>query len=354
LNSIGFLTIKRNQELSYFTEIALLAPKTVDVVRFTPLDIDPATELVHGFKFNRENKKWENSLFNIPAFIYDRCFYNQDTLSKKSEPIVNWLKQRPGTTFLGFGLPNKWEVYQALTTESVISPYLPKTTLITNFLQLKRLLTKEKSIILKPVSGSQGNGVVHIKVNKSDITFQTQRKGEDFYKSFTSLKDFKTFIEKLLQGSAYLGQRYLTMQMRDTPFDIRILLQKDKDGTWVEQGRGVRIGKEKGIVSNLHNGGSVISFLEFVNKLKQATPLLVEEIETITKHTPILLEQKFGRLFELGLDIGVTEDGAVWLIDINSKPGRKVITTTTPEKIQTLYQSPVNYMNYLDHIKSTI
>jgi glutathione synthase/RimK-type ligase-like ATP-grasp enzyme len=348
LNSIGFLTVKKNQERMYFTEIALHAPVTLDVVRFTPLDIDPATELVHGSKFNHSNGKWENSVFDIPDYIYDRCFYNQDSFSRKCEPIVTWLKQRPGTTFLGYGLPNKWEVYEALIQESEVSPYLPDTTPIHTFTKLKRILMKENSIVLKPISGSQGNGIIHLQLLKNEITLQTQKKGEDFHKSFTSLVEFKTFMEKLLQETNFLCQPYLTMQKGNKPFDIRILMQKDETGQWIEQGRGVRVGKENGLVSNLHNGGDVITFEELLKDFSpQIRSVLLEEIESITKQTPTLLENKFGRLFELGLDIGITKEGAVWLLDINSKPGRKVISNTSPSKKIQLFQSPINYARFL-------
>ncbi|WP_368784377.1 YheC/YheD family protein, partial [Acinetobacter baumannii] len=37
---------------------------------------------------------------------------------------------------------------------------------------------------------------------------------------------------------------------------------------------------------------------------------------------PTFLEQRHGRLVELGIDIGIDRQGKVWLIEVNSKPGR--------------------------------
>ncbi|MFZ3589825.1 YheC/YheD family protein [Bacillus sp. DJP31] len=356
MRSIGFLTVRKDQELTYFTDIASVSNDTaVGIFRFTPLDINPITEQVHGYQFDKSTKTWGHSIFSIPTFIYDRCFYHVDDLSKKSEPIVKWLKQRPGTTFLGYGLPNKWEVYKALHEQHPISSYLPTTVEIRTYMQVKRLLKKEQSIILKPIAGSQGNGILHIKLDTNEIIIQSQQQGVSSTNTFKKLLDFKLYIENLLKETSYLGQRFLRLQQNKKPFDVRILLQKNEIGQWVEQGRGVRIGKENGLVSNLHNGGEAIPFEEFLNEMPpRRRSLIQEEIQTITNRLPSLLEKKFGRLFELGLDIGVTDDGAVWLLDINSKPGRKVITSTSLSKKEQLLQAPLHYMNYLEQQRANI
>ncbi|MBM7659951.1 glutathione synthase/RimK-type ligase-like ATP-grasp enzyme [Bacillus mesophilus] len=352
--SLGFLTIKRHQELAYFTEVATaLKGKGLSFFRFTPLDIDPSTELVHGLTYNESTEEWESDVFPIPDYLYDRCFYQPEPSSKKAEPIVKWLKQRPGTCFLGYGLPNKWEVYQSICEQNSISSYLPTTIQIENFQQLKTLLRKEKSIMIKPVNGSQGNGVIHIQLLAKEITVHTQKRGKSIHKSFANQLDFKRFIDSLLRETSFIGQNFLPLQHKEKPFDIRILLQKNEQGDWIEQGRGVRMGCEKGIVSNLHNGGEVIPFPVILSYYQSPIKELIqEEINSIIKLIPPLLEERFGRLFELGLDIGVTEEGAVWLLDINSKPGRKVITSSSPTSNIGLYQAPYHYIHYMEQQKT--
>ncbi|KAA0547504.1 YheC/YheD family protein [Bacillus sp. BGMRC 2118] len=347
MKSIGLMTIRRNQELTYFTSVASHSPETVDIVRFTPLDIDPLTELIHGYLFDHKEKKWVESKFPIPDYIYDRCFYNNPLLTKKCEPIVKWLKQRPQTTFLGYGLPNKWEVYNSLRNEDTIAPYLPETSFVSSYPKLIKRLKREKSVILKPVRGSGGNGIIHIKLVKNGITTHYQHKGENIYQTFVNQQDFRLYIESLLSKTDYLGQKYLHLKQGNRPFDIRILLQKDELGQWVERGRGIRIGCEDGLVSNLQNGGNVLDFQELIKEWSPIQKqLILEEINTIVSQTPRLIEDKFGRLFELGLDIGVSENGAVWLLDINSKPGRKVIHIV--QESNKIYTSLTDYMKYLE------
>jgi glutathione synthase/RimK-type ligase-like ATP-grasp enzyme len=348
MTSLGFLTIRKEQEVSYFTEIAKASSHSITLFRFTPLDIKPGTEMVNGYQYDPSKGEWIKNEFPIPDYIYDRCFYRGNSLSKKSEPIVNWLKQRPGTTFLGYGLPNKWEVYTALSQLSEVSPYLPKTTLIDQFSSIKKALKQSSTVILKPVSGSQGNGIMKLQVITNSIVLHSQNKGEEILKTFHSAEEFKSYFQKLLQNTAFLCQPFFNFQIEDSPYDIRILLQKNKDGLWIEQGRGVRKGKKHGIVSNLHHGGEVLPFPFILNNWTKSKKLLVlEEIETIINQVPLHLEKKFGRIFELGLDIGVTDEGAVWLLDINSKPGRKVINHTFPNKKQDILEAPLKYCEFL-------
>lgn len=46
----------------------------------------------------------------------------------------------------------------------------------------------------------------------------------------------------------------------------------------------------------------------------------MEEIFTLL---PSILENSFSALFEIGVDIGITPDGSLWILDVNSKPGEK-------------------------------
>ena len=111
--SLGFVTLYPNQEKGYATELAKRAPDFgIQLFRFTPTSIEPASEMIQGEKYNTISHTWEKSLFEIPTYLYDRCFYSEDEVSKKSQPIMNWLKRRPGNLFLGQGLPSKWEIYK--------------------------------------------------------------------------------------------------------------------------------------------------------------------------------------------------------------------------------------------------
>jgi hypothetical protein len=349
--ALGFVTLYANQERAYATEIAKRAQTyNIQFYRFTPISIDPMSEYVHGEIYNSQTDSWEKAEFEIPTFLYDRCFYGNDEHSKKCQPIMNWLKNRPDCIFLGHGLPNKWDIHNALIQDKLLSPYIPTTEQATSTTVILHTLMKIHKIILKPEKGSMGRGIVGLVLHRSYAEAIYKENGQLQTTQFATRGDLKNWLRETILTQAYLMQPYLPLHdENDRPFDIRILLQKDSKGKWIEQGRGIRRGFVDHIISNIDGGGEIISFEDWSERLSDNQKLLLQDnIHTLTTRLPFILEEQFSPLFELGIDVGVTKDGALWLLDTNSKPGRKVLLqTSSDEKKEDLYTAPLQYCFYL-------
>ncbi|TYR79019.1 YheC/YheD family protein [Priestia megaterium] len=348
--SLGLLTVHPHQELGYATSIAQYAASfNITFYRFTPFQINPKSQQVEGYKYDCETKEWIGDTFSLPMFIYDRCFYKQDALSKKAKPIVQWLKQQQEITFLGHGLPNKWEVYNVLKKNSSLSPYIPLTVKIAEDEQIVELLRIHESIMLKPIAGSQGKGIVKIsKTNQwIESSFHTGLAIER--KIFATLTDVYSWLPALTANTTYLAQPHISLYpFENAPFDIRILLQKEQLGEWKEMGRGIRKGKEDAIVTNISHGASIRSFEEVVPCLpKQHRDFIMSEIDSLSRIVPFVLEEAFPSLFELGIDICISKDCSIWLLDVNSKPGRKTVVETSSNSEEEMYKNVVAYCAYL-------
>jgi len=357
LISFGFITVREAQELSYVTEIAKRSSHHgITVYRFTPHSIDPSTENVHGYKYNDSSLQWEKAIFRIPDYLYDRCFYGSDDASKKAQPIMNWLKNNPNTTFLGHGLPNKWNIYQALKKDSELAFYLPHTEEATSSTNILKKLVKEKQILLKPVSGSMGNGIIGLFINQNKIETITHHGRNADKNVFTSKSAIINWLNKLLATNSYLYQPLLSLQDQDNrPYDIRILLQKNEDGKWHELGRGIRKGQQGSLISNISGGAEIIAFNEWIKTFTaNERLLLLENIHTIVNFLPRILEMNFQPMFEIGVDLGMASDGSVWILDTNSKPGRKVVLKTNPAKNEDIYTAPLLYCKFLDQLKENV
>ncbi|WP_458414436.1 YheC/YheD family protein [Schinkia sp. CFF1] len=348
--SFGFLTLNKKTELTFFSEIAKRATAlAIEVFCFSPGDIDPITEHVHGKKFNPALNDWNDATFSIPTYIYDRCFYSSEADLKKYAPIVNWLKNRRDKIFIGHGLPNKWKIHNALSSHPLLKYYIPETTKAENPEDIFKALNKQKKILLKPENGSQGRGIILLMVKGKQIELQTHRHKNLIQKIFSKKERLEGWLKQLLRAHPYLIQEYFPLMDEDTrPFDIRILMQKSKDNRWHELGRGIRKGQNGHFISNLHGGGEALDFEEW---LKSVNPtqreLLLDDLHTILTQLPQVLEQNFGPLFELGIDIGFAKDGSIWILDTNSKPGHKTILQTNPGVENALYRAPLEYCRHL-------
>lgn len=347
--SFGMMSLNLKSELSYFTEIARRANgDNVICYRFTPSDISPISQLAKGEKFDPTKDAWVRAEFPIPNFLYDRCFYSDDLISKQSMAIVKWLKSRDDLTFIGNGLPNKWAIYESLS-KSPLSPYIPETIKVTCGKMVIAKVNSWGKLLLKPTFGSGGAGIYRVEKKGQTFTISADLGGKISDKTIDSESEAEVWLDQLFDKKEYLAQRYLKLtDSQNRPFDIRILMQKDMAGRWTVRGKGIRRGSENGILSNLRAGGMVLPLEDYVSSLSQRSRIFIlHELEEILSELPAILESTFPRLFELGIDISISKDLALWILDTNSKPGRKVLLQNNPEMKDILYKAPIEYALFL-------
>jgi len=326
----------------------------LSVYVFYPNYVNWKTEIVKGFQYNFNSNIWEKKNFSLPDFIYDRCFFTSKRKYLTYKPYINLLRQNKNTKFLGVGLNGKWQVYNILLNHPLFRQYLPKTKLYKNEKQLAEWLSSG-SIILKPVGGTHGNGVIKISKKAHDYeVIGHNLSSKNIYRIFNNQKSFYKWVSSFTYKKNYLIQQYLYLNTSgNNPFDIRVLVQKNSKGEWEITGSAARVGLSSNVTSNLHSGSSVQLTNSILTKefgIIKADKI-IKEIYEISLTLPTYLESKHGNLVELGLDIGVDKTGRVWIIEVNSKPGRKVFALINNKNIQ--FKStiqPILYANYLKKI----
>lgn len=349
MNNLGILVTNIQQEQEYFSQIARAArEKNIDLYLFLPNDIELTHKMAKGKKYCYDSNNWLTDVFSLPRFIYDRCFYANQIIYKKHFPFVSWLKSQPEIIFLGHGLPNKWIVYQTLNNDLSMRAFLPETVLLTTSNQVLSTLDKHRSVLLKPVSGSQGKGIFVLTKTGEGVSLLAKKAFQPYYKQL-SKNQLEHLLYKITSQHQYLIQPFLSLtDQQHRPFDLRIFLQKDSQGAWREIGRGIRRGKVGDFTSNLASGGSVFSFEEWFQSLSSILQSeLQKNIADLCTRIPKLLETDSQQLFELGLDFGIDHQGSLWLLEVNSKPGRTVVTYRSPSQKELLAKAPIEYCEFL-------
>lgn len=353
---LGIMVCSVNKNLfhekGYYKYLQILGKKkNILVYVFYPDSINWDKTFVEGYQFSFSKQKWENNRYPLPNFIYDRCFYSSSKKYLKYKPYIERIKQNRGISFLGHGLKGKWDVYEILAKNPLYSEHLPKTERYRNSTQLLIWL-KSSPIILKPTGGSHGAGV--IKIFKENNSFHII--GRDYYNQKISLKfqdkqKFIGWVNQFIGRRRFIIQQYLDLcTSKEQPYDVRVLVQKDQHGAWDITGMSVRLGDKDNITSNLHGGGSVEQLASFLKKEydEKKTNKIINEINRLALSIPPFLESNHGNLFELGIDIGVDRQGEIWIIEINSKPGRKVFSLLKDkEKTIRALSNPILYTEYL-------
>ncbi|CAM4115807.1 YheC/YheD family protein [Paenibacillus alkaliterrae] len=276
-----------------------------------------------------EQNRWVRQLVPLPDVIYDRCFFTTSDQRLSCRRMLYAIAQRKPHVMLNGNLPAKLDVYDSLKGDALLMPYLPVTIGCRSAEQLKKMIDQYAAgIVLKPSSGMQGRGLVHISRCPLYLTLTARgrsKQNRPFLRQFEDDSAFMHWIDRFIGRTSYLLQPYLELSGDDgKPFDVRSLMQKDEKGRWSLSGIAVRTGQPGSLTSNLHGGGDAKTadmLLTAKFGIRKAERL-IEQIHTISKQTADRLENHFGRFAELGLDFGIERSGRIWLIEANSKPGR--------------------------------
>lgn len=304
----------------------------------------------------RKGKRlWAETLLPLPAVIYDRCFgQNGKSESKllrekcicyeKSIRIINALPK------LG-----KIQIYNLCMQDHELKASLPRWDIL-NKENAEVLLPQYDSAYVKPDSLYKGKGVTKIaRISKGYLV--EQRHQTENYKHICSnvdevLKDLEPYLEDF--GHLVIQESIPLRKYNQHPFDLRLLLQKDKKGRWQQTGLAARIAGEDSIISSPRSGGSVEHFDTVMKGLsKESKRKILENMWRFSLKMANTIDEKIGLYAELGFDLGIDDTGKLWLIEINGKP-LKVSIDRLKDHLITVkaYERPLQYAIYLAGFRS--
>jgi glutathione synthase/RimK-type ligase-like ATP-grasp enzyme len=342
------------QEKKFYQRLCIMGTQLkMQVFVFSPLRINWSLQQVTGYTFDYKKKQWLKKYFPLPRLIYDRCFYNDKKQITHYRYHINKLRKFNNVQFLGHGLKGKWTIQQTLIKNPLFQPYLPYSE---RYIRPKSILPWMKhkgEVFLKPQGGSHGKGVLHIaRLSKHQYSVKgrdmNNRSIDQMFNEFNSLLEW---VEPFINSRKYILQDYLTLTSTGgEAFDIRSLMQKNSEGQWEHTGMAVRRGQPGSITSNLHGGGSAEEALPFlINEYgREQAKQIYAAIQELSHQIPPYLEQQHGRLIELGIDFGIDQQGRVWILEVNSKPGRAVfLYLRNINQKKSSIRNPIHYARYI-------
>lgn len=327
----------------------------VSVYVFCPGSVTPGHPEITGFTYERG--RWIRKLFMPPDIVYDRWFSNdRRQLLLKQQCLQNLQKIHP-FVHLTRGLTGKWAVYQVLKQYNRFKRHLPATVKYEGLDQLDRWLQSHQGkAFLKPQSGSHGKRTLFVQSLHRDSSAEFLLTGRDaanrlFRRKFDHRYEALQWIDQFIGERAYVLQHYLNLTSSGgEPFDVRVLVQKNEHGEWTITGMAIRAGRKNSLTSNLHGGGTAFKVIPFLSREfgETSAKRIIECIQMLSKTIPVHLETHFGRLGELGIDFGVDDTGNVWILEVNSKPGRSSLYLIGDKKgAKKAIENPIQYAKYL-------
>ncbi|WP_145319583.1 YheC/YheD family endospore coat-associated protein [Paenibacillus xylanexedens] len=315
------------------------------------VDADPYP-LQRGYTYDQG--KWK--VVPIPALdlIMDRCL----------RPLPRSVRQQIEKKLSANGaykhrywsasLPGKWEVHRVLSRNAELRARLAPTTRIGLHIPWETWLEHwPMGLFFKPLSGTHGKNTFRLSRGTIPSTWIVEGRNannEHFYLTFNNTQAVSSWLELQQSERKMIVQPYLDLSHHGRAFDIRALMQKNGQGRWTLTGCMVREGPEGSLTSNLHGGGRAYPAEAYLLQRYGTvrTEALLESLQQTAALIPTLLESRFGRLAELGLDFGADAEGQLWLIEVNSKPGRTSFAEAGDRRMHALtYTRPLAYARYL-------
>lgn len=311
---IGFLTYKKHhtlESLPYFYRLAKVGKALgVRLYAFSVDDLDVKGKTVRALIGVDHPSTVSSTLtaHNVsqtqtiawPDIFYDFIRYHP------TRQFARYLKLRSKNILpsLYKGGSNKWRQYEILSQNEAVAPHLPKTMRGQSAMDVLEIMTffSERPVLIKPIHGTGGKGIGTLEHHHRHIP--------------SDLGDV-------------IIQEKLDLKFGERLYDTRVLVQKNKLGGWTVTGWGTRSAPTSSLVTNLSRGGTALRtehFLKHIAHLPVTDTL--QTIERLSLNVAETLDTVFGPLVELGIDIAITRDGHLYVLEANTKPDRMILLKT--------------------------
>ncbi|XLP25899.1 YheC/YheD family protein (plasmid) [Bacillus toyonensis] len=239
---------------------------------------------------------------------------------------------------------NKKSMYHLFKTDPYLSLFIPETKEIENDSDLFSFLGQYHYVVLKPISGSLGNGIMKLEINATNH-YTIQYTNKIF--RFIDKSELLLFLKQKMNAKPYILQQYIPLaKVKDSPFDLRVIVQqKANDCTWKVTGFYAKVAFDGYFTTNLAKKGQVMTVNQAVNdsNLKEKNlKELLKKIDDVALRVAQKLKGISPHHRIWGLDIGIDSNGMLWIIEVNSEPGMEGFKRLED---QSMYQTIQNYKN---------
>ena len=315
--TIGMLHYRKDPEKVFKTYMYAAAAKMegVNFFYFTPGRVNLELKQIKGLFY--ENGKWIEREVSYPDVIFNAG----GTLTTKQDEIVDVLQKEIPYTSHPIG--DKMSVYKRIKKSGQFTQYLIPSEKLMRETNIFLYLNKYKSIMIKPLSGAKGEGIIYVEKQDKNFLLKT---GE-IEQHYTE-QELKVWIDELLLlDEMYLVQPFIHSKTKTgLSYDLRLHVQKDGQGKWILTTIYPRIAS-CGVISNLSLGGYT-SYLPDFLKLQ-----FDEEYYNVQRYLEVFAIQfstHFDSLYdepldELGIDVGLDENQKIWIYEVNWRPGTPVL-----------------------------
>lgn len=350
------------EQTSFFCRLGLAATRQNSLCFvFGPEDIDWDNKVVRGSippLPEDAATSWRTFTFPYPDVVYDRGLFPRGDKRRLATETRKILRGHPDVKMFNPAFFGKWQTHKLLSRHEILYQHLPETRLFRSMTDVKELLQKHGCIYLKPSGGSSGKGIIRISASLYGYVVNYRTNGNVHTRELTTVSGLEDLVRALTGGRRFIVQQGLHLAtITGCPFDIRVLMQKNRHGVWLRTGIAARVAKQGSYISNLHAGGHanrISATLTRVFPDLMISDKIINQIRRLCALIASWVTAEANPLFgEIAIDLGIDESGKVWVIELNAVPGRSVFRRTkSAEILAQAISRPMEYAYYLSGFSS--
>ena len=293
-----------------------------------------------GYTWGDQN--WVPKNLPIPHFLYNRIHTRRISFSDEMEKFLQFAEEN-NIALYNKRFISKKDLYK-MPIKATLKNFLPELSSFTGDV-FKDMLNRYPTLFLKPNHGSKGRGIVRIRKRPDGIHIEN----DHFQHIFPSSVDALRFLQDIVQSKDYVLQEGIPLiKMDGKTVDFRILTHKEDENRWKITSIVARTSKENGFITNLSKGGTKEPLKKILDIFFQKEQR--KEIERLMRELVLSVSHEMDRHFpdcfiELGIDVGITGAGKMFIIEINSKPGKgDVLESSLPRpSVQAIGNIAIKY-----------
>ncbi|GIM47896.1 hypothetical protein DNHGIG_34450 [Collibacillus ludicampi] len=321
---LGILTVKRGDEFrgnrrNFYdiTKIGRLLGH--EVIVLAPESLSIHSQTIQAWKWNHG---WKLVTSRLPDVVYNRI---PDRKAEQTTAVKEAKKRlkRMGIPYYNPGFFNKRSLYELLSRRADTSIFVPRTLPVSDLRDLLPFLAEVKSVYLKPIHGKAGDGIFRIDHQGEMYHIVFQKKGYRLTHRLKQEASLLKFLHKKMGRNDYVAQEGIDLsRVQGRMFDLRLLLQKGREGHFEITGFGCRVAAPDGITTHVPNGGMILPAVE---SLAQVFPGQEEQVmnrvtEMAMRCAETIDEGEEELVGEMSMDIGVDRESRLWFFEANAKP----------------------------------
>ncbi|MFG0212008.1 YheC/YheD family protein [Brevibacillus porteri] len=289
---------------------------------FTPQGINWEKKKVRGYLYNNRLNSWQEVILPFPHVVYNRIPTRKAERRPEVRRALNRIHEMPNVTLFNRGFFDKQQLFTMLESHLEVQDFLPETTQLDTLARFRSFCTEHRFVYLKPVLGKAGQGIMRIDFKNDKWFLQRLKEQKAITRRFSNLNDVWKHIRLHVKQQKYIMQQGIRRaRYNGKPFDVRVLVQKDGEGEWSVTGVGIRRSGSQSITTHVPRGGSIHSLSTvmqalFTNNHEQMERNIHDTALAVARS----LNAEWTDLAEMSMDLGLTEEGKLWLFEANAKP----------------------------------